>query len=102
MTPYPVSVAALARRPSGFIPVLMSLGALGVVIVSIATGGAVRQADEGAAAHLFQLLIVAELPLLAFFIARRLRQNVWAVLTVSAIQAAALGLALFPVWYFGL
>jgi len=102
MATYPASVAALARRPSGFIPVLMSLAAFGVVIVNIAIVGTGRQADEGAAAHIFQLLIVTELPLLAFFIARSLRNGVWAVVTISAIQAAALSLAFLPVWYFRL
>lgn len=102
MTPYPTSVIALARRPSGFVPVLMSLTAFAVVIASIGATGPVREPDEGAAAHIFQLLIVGELPLLAFFVVRWLRRDFRAALTILAIQAAAIGLALFPVWYFRL
>lgn len=99
---YPASVVALARRPSGFVPVLMSLAAFAIVIVSVATLGPVRPKDEGAAAHSFQLLIAGEVPLLAFFVVRWLRKDIRAALTVLAIQAAAIGLAIFSVPFFGL
>lgn len=45
----------------------MSLAALAIVLIHIILLGAVRQPDEGAAAHIFQLLIVAEVPVAAFF-----------------------------------
>jgi hypothetical protein len=99
---YPTSVIALARRPSGFIPVLMSLTALAIVIAAVATMGPVRPTDEGTAAHSFQLLIVGEVPLLVFFVVRWLPKDLRAALTVLAIQAAAIGLAIFSVFYFGL
>jgi hypothetical protein len=102
MTPYPTSVIALARRPSGFVPLLMSMTALAIVLWTLATAGPVRQADEGAAAHLFQLLIVGEVPLLAFFLWRWLRQDARAALTLLAIHAGAIGLAFLPVWWLGL
>jgi hypothetical protein len=102
MTAYPTSVLALARRPSGFIPVLMSLTALAIVIASLATMGPVRPTDEGAAAHIFQLLLVGEVPVLVFFVVRWLPRDIRAALTILAIQAAAIGLAIFPVLYFGL
>jgi hypothetical protein len=102
MTAYPTTVIALARRPSGFIPVLMSLTALAIVITSVATMGPVRPTDEGTAAHLFQLLIVGEVPVLMFFVVRWLPKDLRAALTILAIQAAAIGLAIFPVFYFGL
>jgi len=102
MPAYPTSVIALARRPSGFVPVLMSLTALAIVIASVATMGAVRPTDEGTAAHSFQLLIVGEVPLLVFFVVRWLPKDLRAALTVLAIQAAAIGLAIFSVFYFRL
>ena len=99
---YPASVIVLARRPSAFVPVMMSFAALAVVILTLAIVGVVRERDEGAAAHLFQLLISGEAPVLAFFILRWARKDLRAALTILAMQTAALGLALFPVWYFGL
>lgn len=102
MTSYPTDVRTLARRPSGFIPILMSLAALAVVIASLATTGPVRQPDEGPAAHLFQLLVVGQIPVLAFFAAKWARQHPRAVLTILAVQAGVLALALFPVWWFQL
>lgn len=102
MHAYPRSVFILARRPSGFIPVLMSLMALAVVVASLATMGAARPTDEGTAAHLFQILIGGELPILVFFAARWLQQDSRAALTILTVQAIAIGLAVFPVLYFGL
>jgi hypothetical protein len=102
MVPYPADILILARRPSGFVPILMSLAALAVVILSLAITGPVRQHDEGAAAHVFQLLVVGELPVLALFLARWARKRLWASMTILALQAAALALALFPVWWFHL
>jgi hypothetical protein len=80
----------------------MSLCAFVVVIGAISIFGAVRRGDEGAAAHIFQLLIVGEAPVVAFVTLRWLRKDLKASLTVMAIQALMLALALLPVWYFGL
>jgi hypothetical protein len=102
MAGYPASVLDLARRPSGFIPIVMSLSALAVVVVAILTGQAKRQADEGAAAHIWQLLMAGQAPILLFFLVRGLQKDAKAALTVLALQAAAIGLALFPVWRLGL
>jgi len=54
------------NRPSALIPVAMSLAALVVVLGRIALVGTARHIDEGTAAHLFQLLIVCQLPIVAF------------------------------------
>ncbi len=49
-------------------PVLMSLVAFLIVIATVATGWEQRSADEGFAAHLFQILIVLQAPLIAAFL----------------------------------
>lgn len=98
MMTYRADIIALAKRPSGFVPLLMSLAALATVAASVSTAGVARQPDEGAAAHIFQLLIVGELPFLAFFIVRWLRTNARATLSMIAIQVAAIALAILPVW----
>ena len=102
MTSFQANVFSLARRPSGFIPVLMSLAALAIVLSALAIAGPVRQADEGAAAHLFQLLVAGQLPVLAYFIVKWAPKHATAALIVLAAQAAALALAFVPVWWFRL
>lgn len=59
----------LPHRPlSGVIPVLMSVAALGLVLGHAAVYGVVHEQDEGAAAHIFQLLMVGQWPFVAYFV----------------------------------
>ncbi len=102
MQTYPNSVVMLIRKPSGYLPIIMSMAALALVVSIVAMHGAARGRDEGAAAHTFQLLVVAQLPILAFFAVKWLRKDRVSALSVMVIQAAAVGLALLPVWAFGL
>jgi hypothetical protein len=48
----------------------MSLTALALVIGHILLIGTARQADEGAEAHLWQLLMAAQVPVIGFFAVR--------------------------------
>src|SRR5438067_1065168 len=102
MTTYPRNVAVLVRKPSAIVPIAMSLCALSVVLVAIANGSAKPQPDEGAAAHIWQLLIAGQLPFLGWFAVRWLTRDFKAALPVLALQLLAFVAALFPVWYFGL
>ncbi|MDZ4805774.1 MAG: hypothetical protein SGI90_13020 [Candidatus Eisenbacteria bacterium] len=70
-----MSFPAMINRPSAFLPIVMSLAALAIVLVHIILSGAARQADEGTAAHLWQLLMAAQIPIIAFFGIRRLPQT---------------------------
>ena len=54
------------RQPIVFFPLMMSLVALGMVLIHFAIFGIVDETDEGTAAHIFQLLIVAQVPFIAF------------------------------------
>ncbi len=97
-----MSIPALIKRPSAFLPLAMSLGALAVVLGHVVIYGAAREADEGAAAHIFQLLMVAQVPVMAFFAIKwlpRAPQDGWAVL---ALQLAAAIAALAPVYFLNL
>ncbi len=89
----------LFKRPSAFLPVAMSLAALAVVVISLATSGGVREADEGALAHTWQLLMAGQLPVMAFFAYRWLPSAPRAVVPVLAVQVAALVAALAPVYF---
>ena len=54
-------------RLTAFVPMAMSLIALAVVLLHIAIYGVAREADEGTAAHIWQLLMAGQHPVLAFF-----------------------------------
>lgn len=88
----------MIKRPSAFVPVAMSLAALGVVLVHIIMSGTARQADEGAAAHLWQMLMAAQIPIIGFFAIRWLPQSPRSGLPVLALQAVAALAALAPVY----
>src|SRR3954466_5423489 len=53
-------------RPSAFLPLAMSLAALVTIGVHIAIAGTAPQADEGTAAHLWQLLMAGQIPIVMF------------------------------------
>jgi hypothetical protein len=91
---------ALLRRPSALIPIAMSVIALGVVLGYAAMFGVARQADEGTAAHLWQLLMAGQLPVVAFFAIKWLPTDVRKGLLVLALQLGAALAAAFPVWWF--
>jgi hypothetical protein len=88
----------MIKRPSAFVPVAMSLAALAIVFVHIVMSGTARQADEGTAAHLWQLLMAAQIPIVAFFAIRWLPQSPRSALPVLALQAVAAVAALAPVY----
>ena len=90
------------RKPSAILPLLMSAAALVVVIVHLVTQGVAREADEGAAAHLFQLLIGAQVPVVLYFLFRWLPKQPKSVLSTFAIQVAAASIAMAPVAFFHL
>lgn len=88
----------MIKRPSAFVPVAMSFGALVIVLVHIIVSGVARQADEGTAAHLWQLLMAGQIPVVAFFAIRWLPQSPRSALPVLALQAVAALAALAPVY----
>jgi hypothetical protein len=89
---------SVVRGPSAVVPVAMSCAALALVIGHIAPSGIARQADEGTAAHLWQLLMAGQLPVVAFFAARWLPRAPKQALLVLVLQAAAALAALAPVF----
>ena len=58
---------SLIKKPAAYLPVAMSLTALALVLLHAARYGIIHEADEGPTAHLFQMLMTAQLPLVAFF-----------------------------------
>jgi hypothetical protein len=97
-----MSVSTIIRQPSAFLPVAMSLAALAMVLGHIALFGATREADEGTAAHIFQLLIVAQVPIVAWFAIKWLPRAPSQALVVLAVQTGAVIAAFTPVYLFNL
>ncbi len=93
-----MTFSQLIKQPSAFLPVAMSLLALVTVLGTIAIFGVPHHADEGSAAHIFQLLIVAQLPIVAFFAIKWVPQERTPALCVLALQASAGIAALAPVY----
>ena len=89
---------SMMKRPSAFLPVAMSLAALALLLGHIAIYGIVRGGDEGATAHVFQLLIAAQVPVVAYFSIKWLPRAPREALPVLAVQAAAAIAALVPVF----
>ena len=88
-------------RPSAFLPVVMSLAALAIVIIHIVRFGTAREADEGTSAHLWQILMAGQLPIMAFFAIKWLPRTPRLALVVLALQVAAALAAVAPVFYLG-
>jgi hypothetical protein len=103
MNQYPYSVLSLSKKPSAFVPMAMSVTALAVLLGSIAaSSGVVHDTDEGAIAHIWQLLMVGQVPILAFFVIRWLPRVPRQTLYVLALQIGAALAAMAPVYFLGL
>ena len=96
----PTSLPAVIRHPSAFLPIAMSLLALLLVLFHIARYGTAREADEGTVAHLWQLLMALQIPIIAWFGLRWLPVSPRSAITVLALQFVAGVGAAAPVFYF--
>jgi hypothetical protein len=89
----------MIKQPSAFLPVAMSFAALAVVLGHVAMVGVAREADEGAAAHIWQILMAAQIPVMAFFAIKWLPRTPKQALLILALQASAALAALAPVYF---
>ena len=88
----------LLKHPSAFLPVAMSLVALVTVLLFLALHGPAPQPDEGAAAHLWQLLIVLQIPIVMFFAIKWVSRFPRQALPILVLQVAAALAAMVPVF----
>ena len=88
----------LLKRPSAFVPLLISAAFLAVFLVGIAQGALVRQPDEDVGAHLFQILMPLQFLIIAFFAISWVPKHPKPALGVVALQAAA-ALAVLAIVY---
>ena len=90
---------SLVKRPSAWLPIVMSLVALAVVLGHVAIFGTAREADEGTAAHIWQILMAAQAPIVVFFAIKWLPQVSRQAMFVLALQIGAALAALAPVFF---
>jgi hypothetical protein len=93
-----MTLSDVIKRRSAFLPVIMSMAALATVLVHLARFGVVHEPDEGTAAHVWQLLMAAQLPIIALFAIKWLPQAPKQALQVLALQLVAALAALAPVF----
>lgn len=89
-----IEFRSMMEDPSAFGPVAMSLIALALIVAKvlgdIATHGAVvHEADEGTLAHLWQLLMAGQVPVVAFFAIKWLPRARRQTLCILALQTGA-------------
>ena len=97
-----MTLSSVIKQPSAFLPLAMSGAALATVCIHVARFGVTREVDEGTAAHIWQLLMAAQLPVIAHFAIKWLPQAPRAALAVLVLQGAAALAALAPVFLLAL
>jgi hypothetical protein len=79
------------RRPSAWLPFLVSLASLALVLTYAATSGTAAHEDERLPARLFQVLMLVELALVAVFAARWLpaepKQAGWIIVAQAFVAS---------------
>jgi hypothetical protein len=89
----------LLKEPSAYLPLAMALACLGLVVGHFALYGNLHEVDEGAAAHIFQILMVAQVPIVGYFAIKWLPQSPSQALQVLALWTAVV-IAAFAGVYF--
>jgi len=95
-----MNLPTMLKQPSAFLPLVCSAAALATVLGYLALFGPVQQADEGAAARLFQLLLLAEVPIIGYFAISWLPRAPRQAIPVLGLQLLGIGAALAPIIYF--
>jgi DNA-binding CsgD family transcriptional regulator len=89
---------AILKNPTAFLPLAMSFSALATVLIYVAMFGTARPADENAAAHIWQILMAGQIPIIVFFAIKWLPRSPKQALLVLALQGSAVLMALAPVY----
>jgi hypothetical protein len=92
---------ALLKRPTGFLPMAMSSAAIFIIVLHIVRFGPAPQPDEGTSAHLWQLLMAAQVPVVALFAIKWLPQAPKQAVVVLVLQIVGIVAAMAPVALLG-
>jgi hypothetical protein len=91
---------SLLKQPSAWIPLVMSLAALAMILGYVAFFGIVHNQDEGVPARIFQLIMLAQLPIAAYFAFKWLPKRPAQALAVLALQAVGWIIPMITVIWF--
>ncbi|HLD00086.1 MAG TPA: hypothetical protein VJC11_03940 [Patescibacteria group bacterium] len=92
-------MSSLIKNPSAWTPIAMSFVALSLVLGYVAfVGVAEPQEDEGTAAHLFQILMGGQAPIILFFMAKWIPQKPREALWILVLQIVSAMAAFAPVF----
>jgi len=91
--------ASPIKQLIALLPSIMSFAALALVLGHAAIFGVVHEADEDAAAHVFQILMMTQLPIVAYYILKWLPRRPRESLLVLAVQAGAWLTAIAAVYW---
>jgi hypothetical protein len=97
-----MTLSTMLRKPSAFLPILMSAMVVATELYFFRRFGIVHESDEGTAAHIFQILMAGQLPIIAYFAVRWLPAFPRPAIMVLLMQALAALAALAPVYYYKL
>lgn len=97
-----MTVRSMLKRPSAFVPLIMSGLALLTLAVALTLQGVQRQPDEGTAAHIWQLLMAGQLPVILFFAVRWIPRSPRQGSIVLGLQLFLALCAMAPVFVLGL
>ncbi len=91
---------SLFKKPSAWIPIVMSLAALSLLLGYLMVFGIDPEPaqDEGTAAHLFQLLMGGQIPTIVFFLLKWVPQQPRQAMWILALQMTAAIAAFAPVF----
>src|SRR5215213_2001930 len=90
----------LIKLPSAWLPLVMSCAALILTLGYLVIVGIpeVPAEDEGTAAHLFQLLMGGQVPIIVYFMVRHFPENQKAALQTLVLQIIMMFIAFLPVY----
>ncbi|MBV9159551.1 MAG: hypothetical protein JO019_03075 [Candidatus Kaiserbacteria bacterium] len=93
----------MLKRPAAWLPLAFSGVAIVLIYGMIAVVGTPRrQADEGTAAHLFQIWLLLEVLLITFFAIKWMPREPRSTFIVVVLQILAVAIGCFPIFYFNL
>ena len=89
----------LRHKPTAYLPLAISTVALLIVLGHAALYGTAHEADEGAAAHIFQLLMLSQAALMLVFAIRWLPAARLRAAGVLGLQVLAAACAMASVYF---
>ena len=90
-------MTALVRKPSAWLPMLVSLAAIGLIVGHVALVGVARQEDEGIEARIFMLLMLLNAVAIGVFAVRWLPVAPKAAVPVVALQVLLAAIPLITI-----